>query len=324
MNLVTGATGFVGSYIVRQLVTNGEKVRAIKRAGSSVELLKDLEGKFEWVEGDILDVVSLKEAMKGVKKVFHSAAMISFLNSEVPKMYKVNVEGTANVVNAALNEGVDKLIHISSITALGSYEINHIIDETLKWKEDKDNTHYAISKFRSELEVWRGQEEGLNVLIVNPSTILGYGNWNAGSNLIFKNVYDKIKFYPIGTNAFIGVEDVAKACIALMNSNISGERFILNSENLSYKELFEMIAIHFNLKVPSTPLPTIFATIGWIYFGIKAVLLKQQPVVTKKTIKYTERSYSYSNQKIKEAINFEFTPIEKVVAEACKMYATKN
>jgi dihydroflavonol-4-reductase len=320
MILVTGATGFVGSYIVRELVAKGQKVRAFKRSGSSTNLLKDIEGKFEWFDGDVLDIVSLENAMQGVNKVYHSAAMISFLKSEVPQMYKINIEGTANVVNAALAANIDKLLHVSSVSAFGRYEINEIIDENRKWKEDKDNTHYAISKFRAELEVWRGQEEGLTVAIVNPSTVLGFGNWKNGSSQIFKNVYDGISFYPVGVNGFVGVEDVARACIAVMDSPLHGERFIINGENMAFKDLFELIGKGFGIKAPQKPIPPILATIGWIYFAIKSKLLNQQPLITRETVQYTARNYRYNNEKIKRELNFEFTPINKVVEETCKKY----
>jgi dihydroflavonol-4-reductase len=320
MILVTGATGFVGSYIVKQLLAKGENVRAIKRLNSSLDLLAGFENEVEWVEGDVLDVVSLKRAMIGVKKVYHSAAMISFLEADVLMMYKINIEGTANVVNACLNAGVEKLLHVSSISAFGRYEINEVIDENRKWKDDKDNTHYAISKFRAELEVWRGQEEGLTVVIANPSTILGFGNWKTGSSQIFKNVYDGIGFYPVGTNGFVGVEDVARACIALMDSSLQGERFTITAENVAFKYLFEMIAKGFGIKAPSKPIPPILAAVGWRFYWLKSKLLKQQPLITKETVEYTARNYIYSNDKIKAALNFEFEPIEKVVKNTCEQY----
>lgn len=320
MILVTGATGFVGSYIVKQLIDAGEKVRAIKRSNSSLDLLAGYADKIEWVEGDVLDVVSLEIAVKGVKRVYHSAAMISFLSSDVPMMYKINIEGTANVVNACLEAGVEKLLHVSSISAYGRYEINEIIDENRKWKENKDNTHYAISKFRAELEVWRGQEEGLEVVIANPSTILGFGNWKTGSSQIFKNVYDGIGFYPIGTNGFVGVEDVAKACIALMKSPLHGERFTITAENVAFKSLFEIIAKGFGIKAPSKPIPPILAAVGWRFYWLKSKLLKQQPLITKETVEYTARNYIYSNDKIKSALNFEFEPIVQVVKNTCEQY----
>lgn len=320
MNLVTGATGFVGSYIVRELVMRGEKVRAIKRSNSSVELLKDLEGKFEWVEGDVLDVVSLEDAMRGVSRVYHSAAMISFLSHEVPLMYKINIEGTANVVNACLAAGVEKLLHVSSISALGVCGENEVLDESKKWKDDKSNSAYAISKFRAELEVWRGQEEGLNVLIAMPSTVLGFGNWLTGSSQIFKQIHDGIPYYPKGSNGYVSAEDVARACADLMNTNLSGERFIINAENLSYKNLFEMIAKGFGVKAPSKPMPDLIGTIGWMYYWLKSKLLGQQPLITRETLKLTNTKYQYSSEKLVKALGFEFTPIEKVVKETCDKY----
>ena len=320
MNLVTGATGFVGSYIVRALVAKGEKVRALKRANSNTHLLKDIEGQFEWFEADILDVVALEASMKNVDFVYHSAAMISFVKSEVPMMHKINIEGTANVVNACISNNIKKLVHVSSVSAFGRYEIKETIDENMKWKDHEDNTQYAISKFRSELEIWRGREEGLKAVIVNPSTILGFGDWKNGSSQIFKNVYDQIKFYPTGINGFVGVEDVANACIKAMESNIEGERLIVSAENKSFKDIFFAIAKGFGVKPPSNPVSPFLAAVGWRFYWLKSKLLGQQPLVTKETTTYTARDYRYKNDKIKELLNFEFTPIDVVIEKTCKQY----
>ncbi|MGB1248918.1 MAG: SDR family NAD(P)-dependent oxidoreductase, partial [Chitinophagales bacterium] len=291
MILVTGATGFVGSEIVRQLVAQGKKVRAIKRATSNTRFLADCEGKFEWMDADILDIPSLEKAFQGVEYVIHSAAMISFNPAMTERMHKINIEGTANMVNLALDFGVKKYVQVSSVSAYGRYEIKQEIDEKLKWKEHKDNTQYAISKFRAELEVWRAQEEGLSTVIVNPSTILGVGDWTQGSCQIFKNVYDEIAFHPVGINGFVDVKDVADICIQLMESDIEAEKFIACAENHTFKDIFFKIADAFGKKRPSKPIPPILASIGWRYYWLKSKLLGQQPMVTKETVTYTARDY---------------------------------
>jgi nucleoside-diphosphate-sugar epimerase len=246
--------------------------------------------------------------------------MISFDPAQKYKMFKVNIEGTANMVNMALAKGVEKFLHVSSVSAFGRYDIKHPINEQTKWVEHDENTNYAIAKHRSELEVWRAYEEGLNTVIANPATILGYGDWTQGSSQIFKNVYDEISFYPTGINGFVSVEDVAKTCIQLMQSDISGERFIISAENLSFKELFGMIANAFGKSAPSRPLSPFIRAIGWRFYWLKSKLLGQQPLVTKETTVYTSRDYIYENNKVKKALNYTFEPIGEVVKRACKQY----
>lgn len=318
--LVTGATGFVGAEIVKQLIQQGEKVKALKRSNSNTTFLKDFEGQFEWVVGDVLDIPSLELAFEDVAYVYHSAAMISFDPAQKYRMFKVNIEGTANMVNMSLSRKVKKFLHVSSISSFGRYEMKEEITEETKWVDNPENTNYAIAKHRSELEVWRAGEEGLNMVITNPSTILGFGDWTQGSSQIFKNVHDEISFYPTGINGFVGLEDVARACIALMKSDISGERFIVSGENLSFKELFRMIAENFGKKVPSKPISPFIQAIGWRFYWLKSKLLGQQPLVTKETALYTSRDYIYQNDKIKKALNFDFEPITKVVKRTCKKY----
>lgn len=318
--LVTGATGFVGAEIVKQLVDQGKQVKALCRQASNRRFLAAYEGRFEWVFGDVNDIPSLEAAFDEVSHVYHSAAMISFDPSEKFKMFKVNIEGTANLVNMALDKRIEKFVHVSSVSAFGRYDIQKDIDEEMKWEENDENTNYAIAKHRSELEVWRGKEEGLNMVITNPSTILGYGDWTQGSSQIFKNVYDSIPFYPAGVNGFVSVQDVARACIALMESDISGERFIVSAENISFKNLFEMIAKGFGKKAPTKPISPFIREFAWRFYWVRSKLLRQQPLVTKETTLYTSRNYIYLNDKLKNALNFEFEAIDKVVERTCKEY----
>lgn len=320
--LVTGATGFVGAEIVKQLIAKGKNVKALKRASSNTRFLKDYEGQFEWVIGDVNDVPSLEDAFQDVAYVYHSAAMISFDPSEKYKMFKVNIEGTANMVNMALDKKVKKFLFVSSVSAFGRYNIKKDINEETKWVEDSENTNYAIAKHRSELEVWRGHEEGLNMVITNPSTILGFGDWTQGSSQIFKNVFDEIPFYPTGVNGFVALEDVARACIVLMESDINGERFIVSGQNLSFKNLFEMIAKSFGKKIPTKPLSPFIREIGWRFYWLKSKLSGQQALITKETTLYTSRNYIYLNDKLIKATSFEFEPIDRVVERTCKQYLT--
>ena len=173
--LVTGATGFLGAYLLRQLVTQGHAIRALRRANSPMHLVEDIADLVEWVEADILDIVALETAFEGVTHVYHCAAMVSFHPRDVDRMMKINVEGTANIVNLSLSFGVQKLVHVSSIAAVGRSKERPQLDESSKWTTSKLNTNYAISKYMGEQEVWRGHAEGLAVGIVNPAIILGSG-----------------------------------------------------------------------------------------------------------------------------------------------------
>ena len=318
--LVTGATGFVGAEIVKQLIAKGKDVRALKRENSNTRFLKEYEGQFEWVNGDVLDIPSLESAYEGVTHVYHSAAMISFDPAQKYRMFKVNIEGTANMVNMALSKNIEKFLQVSSVSSFGRYEIKHEINEETKWVEHPENTNYAIAKHRSELEVWRAGEEGLNIVITNPATILGFGDWTQGSSQIFKNVFEEISFYPTGINGFVGLEDVARACIVAMESDVSGERFIVSGENLSFKELFEMIAEGFGKKAPSKAISPFIQAVGWRFYWLKSKILGDQPLVTKETALYTSRNYVYQNDKINKTLNFKFEPINEVVKRACKKY----
>ncbi|HYM94447.1 MAG TPA: SDR family NAD(P)-dependent oxidoreductase, partial [Chitinophagaceae bacterium] len=252
MVLVTGGTGFLGSYIIKELVEKGYAVRAIRRSNKiPFYIPKEIFEKIEWIDGDILDIVSLENAMSGIDSVIHSAGHISFIRKERKEMQQVNIDGTANVVNMALEENVRRFVHISSVAALGRKANGASVNEETKWEESKLNTYYAKSKYKAELEVWRGISEGLNAVILNPSTILGYGDWNTSSCAIFKKVYEEFKWYSPGINGFVDVEDVARVSVLLMESNITEERFIINGDTWLFKKLQDTIADAFHKKNPS-------------------------------------------------------------------------
>ena len=251
MVLVTGGTGFLGSYIIKLLVEKGYAVRAIRRSNKlPFWIPKEILDKVEWVDGDVLDVVALEEAMEGIDAVIHSAAVVSFVKKERKQMYRVNVEGTANVVNMMLEKNIRRLVHISSVAALGRTAGGGQVNEEKKWEESKVNTHYAISKSKAELQVWRGIAEGLEAVILNPSTILGYGDWNSSSCAIFKKVYEGFNWYSPGINGFVDVEDVARVAILLMENSISEERFIVNGDTWPFKKLQDVMADAFGKKHP--------------------------------------------------------------------------
>ena len=322
MILVTGATGLVGSHLLKQLVANGKKVRALYR--SSVPSIEGTEG-VEWVRGDILDVISVEEAMVGVKQVYHCAAMVSFNPKKKAILHHTNIEGTANVVNACLNEGVDKLLFVSSVAALGRIREDKLINETMNWSEETSNSEYGKSKYFSEIEVWRGIGEGLNAVIVNPVIILGAGDWTSGSSGLFKSAYDEFPWYTEGTGGFVDVMDVVKAMILLMDSNVSSERFILSAENLSYREVFTQMAKNFGKKPPHRRVKPWLASIVWRMEAVKAMFTGKEPLLTKETVHTAAAKVQFDNQKLKRFfLNFQYTPIHISLQHICKELVKKH
>lgn len=332
MILVTGGTGLVGSHLLQALAAEGRQVRAIKRPSANTEMVrrvfklysKDPDKDFsqiEWVDADLMDIFSLEEAMEGVEEVYHCAALVSFLPDDRKKLLRYNTEGTANLVNAALEKKVRKLCHVSSIAALGRPEnLSDLIDENLVWKTSMNNSNYAISKYGAEREVWRGTAEGLDAVIVNPSIILGVAGKSNGSSRIFNTVWKGLKFYPPGKNGFVDVRDVAKAMILLMNSDIRNERFILNADNIEYKKLFELIASAMGKPAPFIKVNPALSRLAWRLEKLRSMVTGIKPLITRETAHTTVQHYEYSNEKIKKELGFEFRPIEETISHFCRIF----
>ena len=320
--LVTGGTGFLGSYIIRELRNRNYQVRAIRRSGKLPFWLSEDELRgVEWVQGDVLDIVSLEDAMEGVDAVIHAAAMVSFVKKGRKEMYQVNVDGTANVVNMAIEKNIQRFVHISSVAAVGRTGLEGEVTEEKKWEESSSNTHYAISKHKGEMEVWRGMAEGLNGVILNPSTILGYGDWTQGSCAGFKTVYDGFPWYSTGVNGFVDVEDVARATVLLMESSIREERFIVNSENWPFKKLMDTIADNFDRKRPSRATTPFLMGVAWRLEKIKSLFSGKTPLLTRETAKVAMSKTRFMNDKILAALpGFSFTPLEQTIRTACQRY----
>lgn len=323
MVLVTGGTGFLGSYIIKELVEKNCSVRAIRRSTSKLPFYIPAEifNKVEWVEGDILDTVSLEESMEDIDTVIHSAAIISFYKGDKNQMYQVNIQGTANVVNTMLEKNISRLIHVSSIAALGRTRMSSYVDEEKKWQDNKNNTPYAISKYRAEIEVWRGMGEGLDAVIVNPSTVLGYGDWNTSSCRIFKTIYDEFPWYTTGVNGFVDIEDAARAVVLLMESNISGQRFIINGDNWNFQQLFNTIADGFNKKHPKFKATPFLGNLALGMERIKSIFSGKRPLLTKESARVAQSHTHFSNDKLLTALpGFSFTPLQESIKKACKKY----
>ncbi len=313
--LVTGAAGLVGSEVTKQLLVDGYCVTALYHSTPLTISHPNLSIK----QCDILDTTSLEDVMQDVTHVYHCAAIISFEPKDKNKLFKINIEGTENVVNACINANIQKLIHVSSVSALGRIRNGEIVTEHMNWTEETSNSNYGKSKYLGELEVWRGIGEGLQAAIVNPSTILGGDNWNSGSTALFKSAYNEFKYYTEGINGFVDVRDVARAMILLMNSKISSQRFILNSENLSYKEIFFTMAKCFEKKPPQKNVSPFLAEIVWRLEAIKSATTGKKQLLTKETARTSMASVKFDNSKILQAFpTFQFIPIADTINWTCK------
>ena len=321
MILVTGGSGLVGSYLIRQLLENGEtQIRAIKRTTSDLSLLEDVTDKIEWIEGDVMDILSLEEAFKDVSQLYHCAAIVSYDPKDRQKMMRINAEGTANVVNVSLEKGISKMVHVSSIAALGRTKKVEKLSEKTVWSDSKYNSNYGISKFLSENEVWRGIAEGLNAVIVNPSIILGAGKWGDTSTKLFKEVANGLKFYPPGVTGYVDVRDVVKIMIHLMNSEISGQRYILNAENITFYNIFSQIAECLDKNPPSIKVQKWMVKTAYPFLNMYSSLLSKQPLISKEMIRNLGNEYYYSNNKVKDVLDYEFLPVKKSIEDICKVY----
>jgi dihydroflavonol-4-reductase len=320
--LVTGGTGFIGAYIIKELVEKGYHVRSLRHRKSVPFFIPAaIQNKVEWVQGDILDVVSLEDAMEGVDAVIHAAAKVSFAPNERSQLYKLNIEGTANVVNIALEKNIQRFVHISSVSAIGRTVNGERVSEEKKWQEGNRHTSYGISKYNAELEVWRGAAEGLNVVIVNPSTVLGYGDWSESSCAIFKSVYNEFPWFTKGINGFVGVEDVAKATVLLMESSISNERFIINGDNWSYQQLFNTIADSFGKKRPHKEATAFMGGIAWRIEKLKSMVSGKKPLLTRESARVAQSVTYFDNSKILKALSgFSFTPLAQIIKKDCELY----
>lgn len=322
MVLITGGTGFLGSYIIKNLVEKDIRVRAIRRSAKlPFYIPEEILNKIEWVEGDVLDVVSLDEAMKGITAVIHAAAIVSFSKHNRKEMYSANVDGTANVMNAALENNVQRLVHISSIAALGRTTATETVSEQKKWEDNKNNTHYAISKHHAEMHVWRAFAEGLEGVIINPSTILGYGDWHQSSCAIFRNAYKNFPWYTKGVNGFVGVEDVAEVTTQLLLSSVNQKRLIVNADNWPFQKLFNCIADGFGKKHPHREATKTMGEIAWRLESLKSLITGKKALLTKETAKVAHSKTSFDNSALLKALpQFQFTPLENVIENACKKY----
>ena len=332
MVLVTGGTGLVGAHLLLHLIENGENVRAIYRTQNNIQKTKsvfeiygktDLFEKINWVEADILDVPSLEIAFTDIEYVYHCAAFISFDPKDEIILRKTNIEGTANMVNFSIAKVVKKFCYVSSIAALGDLAPHEtIITEETDWNPEKPHSDYAISKYGAEMEVWRGLQEGLDVIIINPGVILGPipKTKNAeGSAQLYVRVANGLPFYTLGNTGFIAINDVVRIALELMRSDIKNERFTLISDNIVFRDILNTIADVLKVKKPRFHAGPVFMNFLWIADGIFSTLFFQQRRMTKATAKASYSKNLYSNEKIKTALGTVFLDVHQYIKDVSKL-----
>jgi nucleoside-diphosphate-sugar epimerase len=322
MIFVTGGTGLVGSHVLLKLAQQFKEFKALKRASSSLDVCKsiftyydadELFTKINWVDGDVNDIPSLEEGMKDCNLLLHCAGIVSFSPSDIELLKKVNIEGTANVMNIALSSGIKKAGFISSIAALGRNSTIGVVDEECHFKPTKLDSNYALSKYFSEQEVWRASAEGLSVIIVNPSVILGFGDWTKGSSQIFEKIYKGLKFYTSGSTGYVDVIDVAESVVQLLFSDVKNERFIVNGANLKYRDCFDRIAVALGKKKATIKVTTFLKEIAWRGEAVKSLITGKTPLITEETTNSSMTDSTFSTTKIKKRIGFQFTNIDVTI-----------
>ncbi|WGD35540.1 NAD-dependent epimerase/dehydratase family protein [Olleya sp. YS] len=325
MILVTGGTGLVGAHLILHLLNENQPIRAIYRNEKKFDTVKrifgyytdsaeDLFSKIEWVKADLNDIPLLIEAFKGITKVYHCAAFVSFEPDKFELLRKTNIEGTANIVNLCLSERVKKLCYVSSIAAIGTPTIEtDIITEDNDWNPEFDNSVYAITKYGAELEVWRGTQEGLDAIIVNPGIIIGPGIWNYGSGSLITMVDKGMRYYTTGSTGYVDVLDVVSIMTQLMESDIKNERFILVAENLSFKDFIYKTALHLDVHPPNKEAGPFLLSIAWRLDWLKHILTGKRRVMSKQNAKSAISKTIYSNQKIQSALGYQFKDVDSSI-----------
>lgn len=334
MILVTGGTGLTGSHLLYELTKGGDRVRATRREGSSTEFVKKIFSLYtknsveqfsliEWVTADLLDYYSLIDALNDVDTVYHTGAMVSFNPKRSSEIIRTNVDGTTHLVEACIEKGVKNICHISSIAALGEPNDQGFIDEECIWTKSKGMRAYNKSKFLGEMEIWRAAEQGLRIIIVNPSVILGPGRWNTGSGQILQRVSKGMPFYTEGVSGYVDVRDVARAMVLLTNDqSITNERFLLNSENVSYKDILFHMANAVGAKPPKICIDKGVVKIIWPFVKVFGWITGSS--ISKASLFSVFTKTYYSSAKIKNRIGFEFIPVAESIDFIGKIYTNNK
>lgn len=310
--LITGITGLFGSYLAKEFAALGD-IYGFRRTDSSLRLLQGVEFPITWNEGELSDIESLENAMKGMDLVIHAAGMVSFDAVEKDNLHRVNVDGTTNLINAMLNTGVKKLLYVSSVAAIGRSAELRTLDENFKWTESPLNTDYGISKYLAELEAWRGEQEGLDLIVLNPSILLGKVSDDRSSTDIYHYVIEENTYYPKGNLNYIDVRDAAKQARELVEKESWGERFILNKESISYKEFFEKMAVSFGKKAPSKAISPLMLKVAVFFNTIFRILGLSKSPLNKKTAMISQQKVYFDNAKVNKLLESEYYSLDETL-----------
>lgn len=325
--LITGATGFIGSYICRYLLHRGHNnIHALHRGSSSFELLGEDREKITWHECDMLDMISLDKIIsQSISVIIHAAAIVSFSPKDDEAMLDTNTRGTRFLVNAALTHNIKRFIHISSVAALGKTTSGKKIDEDSEWVESKNNSPYSISKKEAEMEVWRAHAEGLPVVILNPSIVLGAGFWDKSSVKIFGNMIRGQKLYPAGSNGFVDVRDVAYATFSCLTTNHIGNRYVISGINISFRALMEKIAQVYKVKPPSFEIRSWMIPIAWRLLSFISLVARKATVFNKYSVISSSKKWSYDNSKSITDLELSYTDFDKTITDTAECFLkTRN
>ena len=330
MILVTGGTGLIGSHLLFELTKRGKQVKALKRSKSNISVTQRIFDAYsetsnaqfsliQWVEGDVVDYPSLCQAMDGVDEVYHCAAMVSFNKRDFETMLTVNVQGTANMVDAALEAKVQKLWVVSSVASLGNPVDGDMVNEDAQWGKSKGKSGYAVSKFRSEMEVWRGIEQGLKAVIVNPSVIIGPCKWDSGSGQLLGTLAKGFPFYTQGITGYVDVRDVIDSMLTAVEKELWGQRFVINGENISHQKVFELIAHEFGNKPPSIKVTPMMSSLAWRAARIVSLITGKSPALTRETAQSGHSITYYSAKKMEQDLGVRPRTIAEAVKNAVRV-----
>ena len=336
MIFVTGGTGMLGSYLLLELTKSDEQIIASKRANSSLKTVEEifktyssnyntLLEKIKWIDIDLFDQNEIEEQLNEVAEIYHCAAQISASPKQKEIIINNNLQITKNLINAAINKNVSKFCHVSSIAALGNTANEKEISETTLWKEQKNNSSYSTSKYLSEMEVWRGIAEGLNAIIINPSVILGIGDWEKGSANLFKKVSAGFKYYTNGASGFVYAKDVALIMLRLMeNENFFKQAYIISAENLTFRNIFNQIANALEVNPPNTYATPLLTQIAWRLEWIRSQFSGKDPLITKESARTAHKILKYNNKKLLDVMPYRYRSIEDCIQHIANTYKIQN